>query len=287
MSLGTSPVRSTLPAVFPSRCPGWDWTGSPNSHSRPPPPHGRSASPPPDAAKGDRHHLLQHPKNHGRGHSNLSIPHPQACSIAPLRKVMVGSGGEGGKGKGGTRHGRQHPAPRWKGSRRDLRWRRGMCSPGQEIVGLGERGTRLLRKQAEAERQRGRSARRGGQEGGSGGRNAGYVPAPGRCAGPAAGPRQSCIRPWEPRLLRTGRRGEEKRPERCRRLLLKSRPGPASVSPTCGISCMRWPAPCQGGRGRRELSAGLRPAGLCCARPWTALRAMTKGPSDLPCPWLS
>lgn len=33
-----------------------------------------------------------------------------------------------------------------------------MRSPGQEIVGLGERRTRLLRKQAEAERQRGCSA---------------------------------------------------------------------------------------------------------------------------------
>lgn len=72
----------------------------------------------------------------------------------------------------------------------------GMCLLGQEIVGLGERGTRLLRKQAEAERQRGREPGGGGQEGGSGGRNAGYVPAPGRCAGPAAGPAacpcQSC-----------------------------------------------------------------------------------------------
>lgn len=43
-----------------------------------------------------------------------------------------------------------------------------MRSPGQEIVGLGERGSRLLRKQAEAERQRGRSAGGGGRKGAPG-----------------------------------------------------------------------------------------------------------------------
>lgn len=48
-----------------------------------------------------------------------------------------------------------------------------MRSPGQEIVGLGECRSRLLRKQAEAERQRGRKGGQGGQEADSGGRNAG------------------------------------------------------------------------------------------------------------------
>lgn len=131
------------------------------------------------------------------GHANSSISHlqtllcfPEAAWGSLLGKLRQG-GRRGEVACGVGSGGRQHPAPRWEGGGRDLRWGRGMCLLGQEIVGLGERGTRLLRKQAEAERQRGRA-----QEGGSGGRNAGYVPAPGRCAGPAAGPAawpcQSC-----------------------------------------------------------------------------------------------
>lgn len=55
---------------------------------------------------------------------------------------------------------------------------------------------------------------------------------------------------------------------------------------TLCMSYIRWRAPSRECWGRHELSAGLRAAGLCCARPWTSLRTMTKGASDLLCPWL-
>lgn len=99
----------------------------------------------------------------------------------------------------------------------------GMCLLGQEIVGLGERGTRLLRKQAEAERQRGR------EPGGGGGRKG----APG--AGmPAMFPLQAGVpdplpdllpahakaaaRLWELRSPCTDTRGAEWQAKRCRQL---------------------------------------------------------------------
>lgn len=105
---------------------------------------------------------------------------------------------------------------------------RGMCSPGQEIVGLGERRTRLLRKQAETEMQRGRRARRGGRKGAPGAGMLAMSPLRAGVPDPLLAPlldhAKAAAWLWEPCALCTGQLGAEWQPERCRQLLSQAWP---------------------------------------------------------------
>lgn len=118
---------------------------------------------------------------------------------------------------------------------------RGMCSPGQEIVGLGECRTRLLRKQAETEMQRGRRARRGGRKGAPGAGMLAMSPLRAGVPDPVLAPllahAKAAARLWEPCALCTGRLGAEWQPERCRQLLSQAWRGPASVCPNLKSPC--------------------------------------------------
>lgn len=138
---------------------------------------------------------------------------------------------------------------KWGGGRRDLLWgNRGMRWPGQEIVGLKERGTRLLRKQAEAERQRGRSAG-GGAGRGLWGQECRLCSCSGQVCwhlllhplldllpGPCR-PCQSCSSPMGPSFLLHGQTWSRAAPQRCSQLIFCSWPGYASVSPTLKSPC--------------------------------------------------
>lgn len=161
------PALLQLPQCAPSQRWGWD----------PPDPQVPAALShpfPSDTATGDRgtprHTPI--PQEADTAHGALHPHGTHRKQGAPAGETEAGQR-EGRGGHGARLLWRQHPAPRWGSGGRDLHWGRGMRSPGQEIVGLGECRSRLLRKQAEAERQRGRKGGQGGQEADSGGRNAG------------------------------------------------------------------------------------------------------------------
>lgn len=161
------PALLQLPQCAPSQRWGWD----------PPDPQVPAALShpfPSDTATGDRgtprHTPI--PQEADTAHGALHPHGTHRKQGAPAGETEAGQR-EGRGGHGARLLWRQHPAPRWGSGGRDLHWGRGMRSPGQEIVGLSECRSRLLRKQAEAERQRGRKGGQGGQEADSGGRNAG------------------------------------------------------------------------------------------------------------------
>lgn len=114
---------------------------------------------------------------------------------------------------------------------------RGMCSPGQEIVGLGERRTRLLRKQAETKMQRGRRARQGGRKGALGAGMLAMSPLQAGVPDPLLAHAKAAARLWEPRALRTGWLGAQWQPERCSQLFSQAWRGPASVCPNLKLPC--------------------------------------------------
>ena len=206
MSLGHSRCHQHCQQYFRADARAGAGLGPPGSHSRSPPPHG--AWPAPQHCTWGQTSPPLAPQNCGRVMQTSAslIPRlfsafPEAAWGSQLGKLRQrGRRGEGGCGAGSG--GRQHPAPRWESGGRDLRWGRGMCSPGQEIVGLGERGTRLLRKQAEAERQRGRSARRGGRKRTPGAGMPAMFPlragVPDPLPDPLPARAKAAARPWEP-----------------------------------------------------------------------------------------
>lgn len=151
------------------------------------------------------------------GHRILHPHGTQKQQGAPAGETEAGQR-EGRGGHGAGLLWRQHPAPRWGSGGRDLHWGRGMRLPGQEIVGLGECRSRLLRKQAEAERQRGRKAGRGGRKQTQG---AGTL-AMGRCASPALAA--------EAPFPNTARRGAE-----------RWSGGAGSPSPVLAWPCLSFP----------------------------------------------
>lgn len=272
MSPGTSPAPLALPAVFPSWRLGWGWTGPPGSHSTSPSPHGCSASPP-TLQRGTDINSFSTPKPR-EAHTNVSIPHPQALLYFPAGTscdggVGVRSGDTARAAASSTKVGRRLEGPAIE--ERNVFARAGNCW---------------------ARRARDPPAKKT-----SGGRKAAGAQGPqgGRKGAPGAGmPAMSLLRAGvpdpllalllartkpaaQPHFLRTGRPGAEQQPQRCRQLLFKPCLSFPNLKITLRISHTWWRAPSWGCRGRHELSAGLRAAGLCCAEPWTSTQSHDQG----------